>query len=54
MPRTAKDDAGETLFHHLAVLHDSSQVANLCGHPEIAGNEDDGETQRKLLAGKPC
>jgi hypothetical protein len=25
------------LLHHLTVFHDSNQVANLRGHPEIVG-----------------
>ena len=33
--RTAKDIAGQTLLHHLTVLHDSNEVANLRGHPQI-------------------
>jgi hypothetical protein len=34
---TAKDVAGQPLLHHLTVFHDSNQVANLRGHPEIVG-----------------
>lgn len=37
--------AGQPLLHHLTVFHDCNEVANLRGHPEIAGNEDDGETE---------
>jgi hypothetical protein len=37
--------AGQPLLHHLTVFHDCNEVANLLGHPEIVGNEDDGETE---------
>src|SRR5260370_2432174 len=43
--RTAKDIAGQTLLHHLTVFHDSNEVANLRGHPEVVRNKDDGETE---------
>src|SRR5260370_1316779 len=42
---TAKDIAGQTLLHHLTVFHDSNEVANLRGHPEVVRNKDDGETE---------
>jgi len=48
----AEDIPGQPLFHHLAILHDSDEVANLRGHPEIVRNEDDGETEALAQSGE--
>src|SRR5260370_42129851 len=36
------------IFHYLATLHDRNLIADLRRHPEIVGDEDNGETERTL------